>query len=481
MAKSIMIQGTTSNAGKTLTVAGLCRILREEGYKVAPFKAQNLALNSYITDNGLEMGRAQVVQAEACCIKPDIRMNPILLKPSENSMQVILNGKVLPPKEATYLYANKKKLMDEIMKSYNSLSKEYDIIVLEGAGSPAEINLKGNDIVNMNMAKYSNSPVILVGDIERGGVFASLYGTLMLLTEEERERIKGLVINKFSGDIALLSPALDMFKSYSTIPFVGVIPYIDVDIDEEDVLTYDFKKKNCSSTIDIGILKLPFISNYTDFNNLGLVEGVSIRYISSVSQFSNPDLLIIPGTKSTILDLLWIRKQGLDKVIFDYHRKNKPIIGICGGFQMLCKTIKDEHNVEYNGTVTGLGLLDYNTLFHMTKVRTNKSGVLDKVDGIFQGISSLQYEGYEIHMGTTNTDKNIVNNKNVYGTYIHGIFDKKEIALEIVKALYSSKGLDFKDSSLVDYVDYRESQYQILAKELRKALDMEVVYKIINS
>ncbi len=483
MAKSLMIQGTTSNAGKSLTVAGLCRILKEDGYKVAPFKSQNLSLNSYITDNGLEMGRAQVVQAEACGIKPDIRMNPILLKPSSNGLQIIFNGKVLPKNKAKNLFEDRKKLMEEIMKSYNSLAKDYDVIILEGAGSPAEINLKSTDVVNMNMAKASNSPVIIVGDIDRGGVFASLYGTLMLLEKDELSLVKGLLINKFRGDISLLKPALNLFKKYSNIPFTGIIPYIDVNIDEEDILTTcSYPQNNVTGIIDIVILKLPKISNFTDFNIFKLIKNVNVRYVEYTKDFGTPDLLILPGTKSTISDLLWLRKMGFEKLILDHSNKNKPIIGICGGFQMLCKSITDNNNVEYDGTVKGLGLLDYDTYFKPEKIRTNQNGKLDTIGGIFKDISCLGYEGYEIHMGTSNTDKNIVNNKNVYGTYIHGIFDKKKITETIIKALVNEKNLTLTNSfdKIIDYKDYKEEQYTILANELRKAINMDKIYDILN-
>ena len=304
MAKVIMVQGTTSNAGKSLLSAALCRIFRQDGYSVAPFKSQNMALNSFITEEGLEMGRAQVMQAEAAGIAPSVRMNPILLKPqSDTGSQVIVNGQVRGVMSAQDYFAMKHTLIPDIMDAYNSLAAEHDIIVIEGAGSPAEINLKEDDIVNMGMAKLADAPVLLCGDIDRGGVFASLYGTVALLEPEEQARIKGLIVNKFRGDITILEPGVRMLEQLTGKPVVGVVPYLHVDVDDEDSLTERFQQKGKAAAIDIAVIRLPRISNFTDFNALERMDSVSVRYASSVGELGHPDLILLPGTKNTMDDL----------------------------------------------------------------------------------------------------------------------------------------------------------------------------------
>ena len=296
-----MIQGTASNSGKSLICAALCRIFTQDGYKVAPFKSQNMALNSFITEDGLEMGRAQVMQAECCRIKPDVRMNPILLKPtSDQGSQVIVNGKVLKNMKARDYFNMKKSLIPDIMKSFNELEEEFDIIVIEGAGSPAEINLKSDDIVNMGLAKMVDAPVLLVGDIDRGGVFASLAGTMLLLDDDEKERIKGTVINKFRGDVEILKPGLVQLEEIIKVPTMGVVPYVNVDVDDEDSLSDRFTRKDKAAVIDIAVIRTPRISNFTDFNALEYIDGVSLRYVGSVNELKDPDLIILPGTKNTM-------------------------------------------------------------------------------------------------------------------------------------------------------------------------------------
>lgn len=308
MAKVIMVQGTMSNVGKSLLTAGLCRIFKQDGYRVAPFKSQNMALNSYITEEGLEMGRAQVMQAEAAGVAPSVAMNPILLKPTNDvGSQVIVNGEVIGNMKAREYFAYKKKLIPDIMKAFEKLSDEYDIIVIEGAGSPAEINLKADDIVNMGMAKLADAPVLLVGDIDRGGVFAQLIGTVMLLEEEERARIKGLIINKFRGDKTILDPGIGMLEERTGIPVVGVAPYLHIQVEDEDSLTERFSGSQEAGLIDIAVIRLPRIANFTDFNPFENMEGVSLRYVGNVSDLKNPDMIILPGTKSTMEDLRWLR------------------------------------------------------------------------------------------------------------------------------------------------------------------------------
>ena len=481
MAKTIMVLGTCSNAGKSVLTAGLCRILKQDGYKVAPFKAQNMALNSYITKDGMEMGRAQVMQAEACRIEPDCRMNPILLKPtSDQGSQVIINGEVFGNFSAKDFYREKSKFRENIRKAFDSLSEEYDVIVMEGAGSPEEINLKEDDLVNMGMAKMADAPVLLVGDIDRGGVFASLAGTMLLFNEEERERVKGVIINKFRGDVTILEPGLRMLEDIIHVPVAGVVPYMDLDLDDEDSLTDRFANRKGDALIDIAVIRVPRISNFTDFNPFEYIEGVEVRYVGSVSELGNPDMIILPGTKNTMADLLWLRQSGLEAAVLKFHAKGKPIFGICGGYQMLGRSLSDPNGVEHGGTMSGIGLLPHSTVFENEKVRTNAVGVLSNVEGIFSELSGKTYQGYEIHMGVSGVSGNIINEGNVYGTYIHGIFDKEEIALTVVKALLSAKGLDFSDVKAFDVDAYKQSQYDILADGLRQALDMNLIYSLIK-
>lgn len=310
MAKKIMIQGTMSNAGKSLIVAGLCRIFKQDGYRVAPFKSQNMALNSYITGEGLEMGRAQVMQAEAAGIRPQVCMNPILLKPTNDTgSQVIVNGEVLENMKARDYFAYKKKLIPDILKAYQTLEQQADIIVVEGAGSPAEINLKENDIVNMGLAELLDAPVLLVGDIDRGGVFAQLIGTLVLLEEKERERIKGLIINKFRGDVSILDPGIQMLEEKGGIPVTGVVPYMHLVLEDEDSLSDRFTDHE-EKAVDIAVIRFPRISNFTDFMVFESIEGVSVRYIDTPEKLHHPDMIILPGSKNTMGDLKWMRQNG---------------------------------------------------------------------------------------------------------------------------------------------------------------------------
>ena len=402
MAKAIMVQGTMSNAGKSLLAAGLCRIFKQDGYRVAPFKSQNMALNSFITEEGLEMGRAQVMQAEAAGIKPSVLMNPILLKPTNDvGSQVIVNGEVLGTMSARDYFKYKKKLVPDIMKAYDKLASENDIIVIEGAGSPAEINLKTEDIVNMGMAKMAKAPVLLVGDIDRGGVFAQLIGTVELLEEDEREMVKGLIINKFRGDKTILDPGVQMLEERSHIPVVGVAPYLDIQVEDEDSLTERFDRKQEVDLIDIAVIRVPRISNFTDFNPLESIPGVSLRYVQHVSELKNPDMIILPGTKNTMEDLLWMRANGLEAAVLKEAAKGKIIFGICGGYQMLGETLSDPHHVEAGGTIKGMGLLPMDTVFAEKKTRTRVSGRFLELEGELQALSGAELEGYEIHMGRT--------------------------------------------------------------------------------
>ena len=422
------------------------------------------------------------MQAEAAGIEPDVRMNPILLKPtSDTGSQVIVNGEVVGDMSAKDYFAQKKKLIPDIMEAFNGLAEENDIIVIEGAGSPAEINLNDDDIVNMGMAELADAPVFIVGDIDRGGVFASLAGTMLFLKDEEKKRVKGTIINKFRGDKSILEPGLKMLEDKINVPVVGVVPYINVDVDDEDSLTERFNVKEKSALIDIAVIRLPRISNFTDFNALEYIDGVSLRYVGSVKELKDPDLIILPGTKNTISDLIWLRECGLEAAIMKHISKDKPLIGICGGYQMLGLTLKDPDCVEQGGEISGLGLLEYDTVFGKNKKTVRVEGKLEDVSGIFNKLSGVNFEGYEIHMGLTDNNKNIVNRGNVYGTYIHGVFDKEDVSRVIIEALLDKKGLTTESLKTFDIKSYKESQYDVLADELRKSLDMKYIYNIINS
>lgn len=496
MAKSIMIQGTMSNAGKSFLVAGLLRIFKQDGYKVAPFKSQNMALNSFITKEGLEMGRAQVMQAEAAGIEPNVNMNPILLKPTTDmGSQVIVNGEVRGTMAAVDYFKQKKSLIPDIMKAYESLEKQYDIIVIEGAGSPAEINLKNDDIVNMGMAKLANAPVLLAGDIDRGGVFAQLFGTVELLEEEEKERIKGVIINKFRGDKEILCPGLSMLERKINKPVVGVIPYINIDIDDEDSLSQSLEKNQATDVIDIAVIRLPKLSNFTDFNALEYRNGVSVRYVKNRKELKNPDLIILPGTKNTMEDLKWLRESGLEAEIIKLKERETLIFGICGGFQMLGEELSDPFCVESGGNMRGMCLLPTRTVFLKEKIRTRVTGVVGKLDGAFSVLSGLNFEGYEIHMGETEafdtpTFSSIKDGKNekndgacscnVFGTYVHGIFDTGSFAEGLIGIICKKKGIDIGELEKFDIEEHKESQYNLLADTIRNNIDMKKIYEILG-
>ncbi len=500
MAKVIMIQGTMSNAGKSLLAAGLCRIFKQDGYRVAPFKSQNMALNSFITKEGLEMGRAQVMQAEAAGIEPSVLMNPILLKPTNDvGSQVIVNGEVLAQMSARDYFAYKRKLIPDILTAYRALDEAYDIIVIEGAGSPAEINLKQDDIVNMGLAKLVSSPVLLVGDIDRGGVFAQLVGTVMLLTEEERRLVKGLIINKFRGDKTILDPGIAMLEELSGISVVGVAPYMDVDVDDEDSLAGRIEEKRGVEAIDLAVIRLPRLSNFTDFHVFECMPGVSLRYVSRPGDLGNPDLIFLPGTKNTMGDLLWLRQSGMEATISKAKERGTVIFGICGGYQMLGETLEDPDGVEAGGSLRGMGFLPMNTVFAAQKVRTQVEGSFLGLRGALSALSGLAFSGYEIHLGSSfvadgeagrlsrvsdtvsgEEKEDGIHLDNVYGTYVHGIFDREQVARGLVLALAEKKGITFSFSETMDYEAYRQAQYDRLAQVLREHLDMTEIYRILE-
>lgn len=490
MAKPIMIQGTMSNAGKSLFAAALCRIFKQDGYRCAPFKSQNMALNSFITREGLEMGRAQVMQAEAAGVEPSVLMNPILLKPTTDvGSQVIVNGEVRGNMRAAEYFRRKKDYIPAILQAYRQLDSQYDIIVMEGAGSPVELNLLTDDIVNMGMARLVDAPVLLVGDIDRGGIFAQLLGTLSLFEPDDRERVKGLVVNKFRGDRTLFDDGVKILEQRGGKRVVGVVPYIQCDIDDEDSLSHKLEH-TAAGLVDIAVVKLPRISNFTDFDVFTQYEGVSVRYVTKPEQLGSPDLLIIPGTKSTISDMKWLRESGMEAAVKRHAADGVPIFGICGGYQMMGRRIADPLGVEGGGEIRGMELLQIDTVFGREKRRTRISGTISDCGGIFGGLAGCGFEGYEIHMGETMVHENPLTalsdgradgacKENLYGSYIHGIFDSAAISEEIVKALFACKGLAFGGMS-VDRHTYKERQYDLLATEVRSNTDMDYIYEVIR-
>lgn len=487
-ARSIMIQGTCSNAGKSILTAALCRIFRQDGYRVAPFKAQNMALNSFVTADGLEMGRAQVVQAQAASVLPDVRMNPILLKPTSTmGSQVIINGVARGNRTAQDYWSHKKRLRPIVQAAYESLAADFDIVVIEGAGSPAEINLKQDDIVNMGMAQMANAPVLLVGDIDRGGVFASLYGTVKLLEPDEQDRIRALVINKFRGDIALLQPGLMQLEKLIGKPVAGVIPYTEIHIDAEDSLSNPVFQRRENAQANICIIALPHLSNATDFTPLSQFPTVSVWYADKPEDCAGADLIIFPGTKNTMSSLRWLRETGIDKKILQLHASGVPIFGICGGYQLMGQTISDPDGVEGGGEISGLGLLPVDTVFQSEKITVQTSGCFCEIEGTFAPLSGLRTAGYEIHMGHTTyrTDAKPLQTigeradgcqfQNAYGTYQHGILDDQTIVETVLCALLKTNGENPKlvKSNIV-------SPYDKLAATVRGALDMSLIYRILE-
>lgn len=491
MAKAIMILGTMSNVGKSVVAAGLCRTFARDGYRVAPFKSQNMALNSHVTEEGLEMGRAQAVQAECCLRKPEVAMNPILLKPTTDmGSQVIVNGRPIGNMSARDYFAYKKNLVPEIMAAYEKLERENDIIVIEGAGSPAELNLKSGDIVNMGLAKMVKAPALLVGDINPGGIFAQLYGTVALLEPEEQGMIRGLVINKFRGDKEILKPGLSILEEKCRVPVMGVLPYHHIDIEEEDSMSRRFEKPGKTGLVKISVIRLPHISNYTDFMPLEAVPYVELNYVTNPEELSGSDLIILPGTKSTMDDLDWLMKKGLGGAIVRLHNQGRLVCGICGGYQMLGTTITDLDGAEGAGSMSGLGILNAGTCFSKEKRTVRSFGRIGK-KGMFEEFGDTLVEGYEIHMGETNLfgdsqplmeestgDCGCVG-ENAFGTYFHGIFENKEFLECLLEKICVRKGIAVLDEKKIDFSAYKESQYDLLGKWICDNLDMKRVYDIL--
>ncbi|WP_040363577.1 cobyric acid synthase [Coprothermobacter platensis] len=482
-----MLQGTGSGVGKSVLTAALLRIMKHDGFKVAPFKAQNMALNSFVTKDGLEMGRAQAMQAEAAGIEPDVRMNPILLKPtSDTGSQVIVMGKPLQNMCAVDYENYKPHFQRIILEAFNKLKKDYDFVILEGAGSPAEINLMEHDIVNMGMARLIDCPVLLVGDIDKGGVFASLVGTLTLLPKD-KDRIKGFIINKFRGDISILQPGLDMLKEITGLPTLGVIPYFHLKLDEED--TPSEHSISQGKDIDIAVIFLPHISNFTDFDPLTYYPGVNLRYVKSAEEIGNPDIIIFPGSKNTIGDLETIRKAGIVDKVVDFYHRGGYVIGVCGGYQIMGKKIFDPLSAEAGGESDGLGIFDMETTFENEKLTVNAEDVITKDEGLLKGLSNVLVKGYEIHMGRTNGNKNDIASKKelialdasgrALGTYLHGIFENTQFTTCLLNNIRQTKGLPPMNVD-IDYKQKKEEQYDALADIVRKNLNMEFIYNLMK-
>ncbi|MCI0896014.1 MAG: cobyric acid synthase [Chloroflexi bacterium] len=500
--KVLMVQGTASHVGKSILVSALCRIFRQDGFRVAPFKAQNMSNNSYVTASGGEIGRAQAVQAEAAGVEAQVEMNPVLLKPeADRHSQVVVMGRPLLSASAKDYYGLKTQLWEAVRGSLDILREQYDIVVIEGAGSPAEINLKANEIVNMRVALYAKAPVLLCGDIDRGGVFAAIVGTLELLDPEERETIKGFVINKFRGDISLLDDGLVWLEQRTGIPVLGVVHHFrDIHIPEEDSVALDLPVHVQGDTVlDIVVVQLPHIANFDDFDPLARENGVSLRFVSAPEEIGSPDLIILPGTKTTIPDLAWMESQGLVKAIRQCHGAGAALIGVCGGYQMLGTNIYDPEMVESQKTeIAGLGLLPMTTVFAGSKETHRIRGTVAGDVGLLAGAQGLPIQGYEIHMGRTTgdgvtapfsiedrsdlavtedtaTDGALHASGYIFGTYIHGLFHNGGLRRAMLQALAQRKGVTLPPDAGELGID---QEYDKLADWVRSSLDMDLIYQM---
>lgn len=503
-AKRIMFQGTSSGAGKSRLATALCRILHQDGHRVAPFKAQNMALNSYITADGREVGRAQAVQAEAAGTQLDVRMNPVLLKPSGNRItQVIVMGRVYRNIEAHTYYRMKKEVRPFAERAFDEMEKEYDYLVMEGAGSPAEINLMEEDFSNMGIAMYAKAPVILVADIDRGGVFASIYGTVMLLPEEERKLFKGIIINKFRGRTDTLLSGIEKIEELTGIPVLGILPYReDIRIEEEDSLAESLNKKVTSADIRICVLWTSHMSNFTDFDVLRNYGDVSLTYVKTAEELQDSDLIILPGSKNTIEDMKYLEERGLKDEILRLHGEGVALCGICGGYQMLGTKILDPLHLEgHESEVEGFRLLKTTTLMEEEKITSRvRAKILPNKEetSAFYIPREIEVEGYEIHCGRTEVEEGsfsqiieksgervslldgaINKQATVFGTYLHGIFDNTAFTQTILNNLRRKKGLAQRYEE-EDYRSYKEREYDRLADEVRRYIDIPKIYRIME-
>ena len=474
----VMFAGTGSDVGKSIVAAAFCRIFRQDGYSPAPFKAQNMALNSYATPEGFEIGRAQAVQAEAAGIPCHTDMNPLLLKPnSDHTSQVVLNGKPIGNKDA-YDYwrrgASEIDFRKEVCDAFDRLAARYNPIVMEGAGSIAEINLRDRDLVNMSMACHAKADVILVGDIDRGGVFASVYGSIMLQTPEDRKRIKGIIINKFRGDMRLFDEGRKMLEDLCHVPVLGVIPYYhDIHIEEEDSVSLEQKRRELAEgKVNIAVVLLRHISNFTDFDTLERDPRVNLFYTNNVSDIQRADIIVLPGTKSTLDDLMELRRNGCAQAIQRACRNGKMVVGICGGYQMLGQTVSDPDGIEGNiMSLPGLGLLSIHTT--MTAEKTTR-----QVSFQFNGQTC---QGYEIHQGVSDTDQAILQTDHCIGTYIHGFLDNAPVIEHLLKKFMDQTQGNAAHDKVQSYAEFKEEQYDKLAAHVRQYVDIERIYQILTA
>ena len=493
-----MVQGTSSHAGKSVLATALCRIFAQDGLQVAPFKAQNMSLNSYATLDGGEIGRSQAVQAAAALVEPTVEMNPILLKPEgDRRSQVVILGRPQAVASAREYHELKPTVWKTVTASLDRLRANYDMVVIEGAGSPAEINLKQHDIVNMRVARHADAPVLLVGDIDRGGVFAQLVGTMMLLEPEEKALVKGHVINKFRGDPSLLTPGLDLLKEHTGIPVAGVIPYFfDIHVPEEDSLGLVSRRDVDDPAVDVAIIRLPHIANFDDFDPLRHEPGVRVRYVQRSEHFGSPDLVIIPGSKTTVADLDWMRAQGLDEHILTARRGGAPVVGICAGYQMLGLELLDPDGIESpRAKAPGLGLLPTSTTFLKDKSTYQVTGHVAEGRGLLHGCRGAEVVAYEIHMGVTSeaglsppfavtartarsadSSGGAMDDEGLtLGTYLHGLFHNRAVRRSVLECAARRKGAvlpagggDIEPSA----------EYDKLAALVREHLDMSLVYRV---
>lgn len=505
-ARCVMLQGTSSHVGKSLLCTALCRIFHQDGYLTAPFKAQNMALNSTITPEGGEIGRAQGVQAEAAGVAASVLMNPLLLKPKQDmqSQLVVLGSPVADLSAREYRRDFLPEAVSIVQDCIERLKTEYEVLVIEGAGSPAEVNLKDRDIVNMKTAELAESPVLLVADIDRGGVFAALIGTLELLDDRERERVKGFIINKFRGDLELLQPGLDYLTEKTGLPVLGVIPYMhDHGIDEEDSVSLAEHKGwgNADAPIQIAVLQLPHISNFTDMNALRGLPDTRTRYVKKGEAIGKVDMLIIPGTKNSIMDLLYLKKEGYEREISSLAREGAVIAGICGGYQMLGEKLLDPLGTEAGiGSLEGLGLLPVTTTFKACKSTHQVKAKILTGEGFWKRVQGQPVSGYEIHMGQSELRSDAVplleiqsrsqqpvnvldgtsaSGGRIFGTYLHGIFDNANLTQALINDLRHDKGLEQLKQQ--DLPFYRSRQkYDALADRVRESLNMSRIYKIMG-
>ena len=502
-----MVLGTASDAGKSLTVAALCRIMRQDGFNVAPFKAQNMSLNSFATREGHEIGRAQAVQAQAAGIEPHVDMNPILLKPtSDIGSQVILNGKVLGNHKAVDYYKLKPQLLEAVAAAYGRLSSRHDVIVLEGAGSPVEMNLKDRDVVNLKMAEIADAKCLLVADIDRGGVFASLIGTYSLLEPDERARFCGFLVNKFRGDVSLFLPGIDYLEARLAQTCLGVIPYLhNHGIDDEDSVPVERRAVGAPTVnedkLSVCIVGYPYLSNFTDFTALEQVPGVFVYYTRRPDEAHSADILILPGSKNTISDLLWLKESGWASTIGEHVRARKPLLGICGGYQMLGHEITDPAGVESNvKRVSGLGLLDVTTVLTGDKITRQATAKLHTSAPFCNGVSEPSLFGYEIHLGETHLtnglkpllrlrrsdeteeryDGAVTSDGLILGTYLHGLFDSAEALLFFISYWLKVRGKAKGDGDFIDPLVARERRYDLLAAHYRQHLRLNIVYEALG-